>query len=208
MPPRRRPREDDEEEEVDDFQHASSRAGGGTSSSSSSARYSGAHTQSDQRMVSSNMQTVMLLLEALAERIQANKEGVSADVLEEWKKRIVDLAKEAGRVTKADQTYEKAAQQVVQEKFQNNAAMDNVDLQALNTEELKGMVETLVGKEMKGFKPEKDDQKVKKIIDACMKKTTNDEEEEDLYTMPETEMREADLKCPFTLQLHTKPLKK
>ena len=144
MPPRRRPREDDEEEEVD--------AGGGTSSSSSSARYSGAHTQSDQRMVSSNMQTVMLLLEALAERIQANKEGVSADVLEEWKKRIVDLAKEAGRVTKADQTYEKAAQQVVQEKFQNNAAMDNVDLQALNTEELKGMVETLVGKEMKGFK--------------------------------------------------------
>lgn len=201
MPPRRvRARDDDEE---DDAPVSSSSRDVGSSSSSS--RLSGAHAQADQKKVGETIKSAMLSLSDLANRIKTNKEGVSDDVLTGWKDRVVELAKEAARILKSDEVYERRANETIQEKFRNIDNVEAVNLEELDMDEIQKKIEDKVATDMKTFKAE-DDPKVKEITNVCTNKA--DEEDEDLVALQDSDIREADLKCPYTQMPMSRPMKK
>lgn len=207
MPPRGRgrAREEEEEEEVGHPPAAgSSSSSGARAGSSSSGRHSNVHSHADQRIMTDSIKTVLDLLGELSKRVKNNKEGVPAEVIQRWKEQIVQLAKEAAKVLKLDERYEDHAARLIQEKFGDLENAESINISELDFDGIQEKIEKLVKADMKSFKPDSNTE-VKKIIETCTKKIS--EEDEDIV-MEDTEIRESDLKCPFTLMPMLRPMKK
>jgi hypothetical protein len=182
---------------------------------SSSAAKSRVYTSStaDQKLIKENLENGMTLIEALAKRLKANKEGILPENVRNWQEKIKEISLEAALVLQKDALYETTANQILSEKFLNNSSNQNqssssvsanaIDEEILDVGMIKQDIHKRVENQLRNFKPESVPQ-YKGILKHLI---PVDDEDEDLV-VEDIEMTDQMTKCPFTLQIMLEPLKK
>lgn len=140
-------------------------------------------------------------VEAIADRMDDNKEGIPEDAIKEWQEKLITLVQEASRIkNRKEKTTEVLASVLGARSRTGGEGADDSE------ESVKKQVMTEVGQKIKVFKPENDPQ-LQNLRELFSVPNEGEIGEDEDLVLVDTGMQKSETICPITGQTMVQPMK-
>jgi hypothetical protein len=176
----------------------------------------GSQQQGDQNIVNEKLANMMVLLEALAKRLKANKEGIDHSSIKQWRESLKSMSAQALRIQHSDQLFAETADEVINQHFKvktDETIQDIIEKEKENEIEkfsdLKKMRKLIFDQvELKLAQYQVDSRPEYVAMLKLCETNPHKEDEDDILFDESEEMTEMKIRCPFTMQIMVEPYKK